>query len=252
MRSRWLCHWGASPSPSAAASAARTARGLVAQLVERPGRAAELHDEELGHRAASSRARWRSSGAAPARDAVAGGDRDRRLHAGAAHQAAGAEALGESVEGGDHCPSRAARTGSAAFSRSTSAVSMTSWLVAPKCRRAACGSPTAARSWRTSSGTTTPSRAVAAREGADVGLEPGERLCDRLGGAGRDEAGAGLGRGERGLEGEHGGELGLGAGEGVDLGVAEEAGEPGMVGGGGHQMSRNTVSPSPCRRMSKR
>jgi hypothetical protein len=61
-----------------------------------------------------------------------------------------------------------------------------------------------------------------------------------------------LRRGERGLEGEHRGELGLRAEQGGELGVADQAGEPGMIEGGDHQTSRNTVSPSPCSRMSKR
>ena len=90
------------------------------------------------------------------------------------------------------------------------------------------------------------------RERCDVGAEAGERRGDGRGGVGRDHARARLRLGERGLEGEHRGELGLRADQRRDLGVADEAAEPGMIEGRDHQTSRNTVSPSPCSRMSKR
>ena len=44
--SRWLCHCGASPRPSLAASAVRTRRRLVAEFLQRAGGAAELHDQQ--------------------------------------------------------------------------------------------------------------------------------------------------------------------------------------------------------------
>ena len=62
---------------------------------------------------------------------------------------------------------------------------------------------------------------------ASAGITPARRL--RLG--------------ERRLEGEHRGELGLRAEQRRDLGVADEAGEPGVIEGGDHQTSKNTVSP---------
>ena len=44
--SRWLCHCGASPRPSRAASRAAQRRPFVAELFQRAGRAAELHDQQ--------------------------------------------------------------------------------------------------------------------------------------------------------------------------------------------------------------
>ena len=200
--------------------------GPVAELLQRAGRAAELHDEHLRAQG-SSRARWRTSGPrqlamrAPTVIGIAACIRVRPISVRPPNRASSASSAATTAS------SRAARTGSAAFSRSTSAVSITSWLVAPKCTRAACGSPTAARSCRTSSGTTTPSRAVRGRERCHVGAEAGERGGDGRGRVGRDDPGARLRRGERGLEGEHRGELGLRADQRRDLGVADEAASQG-------------------------
>ena len=58
-----------------------------------------------------------------------------------------------------------------AFRRRTSAVSMMSWLVAPKWTDFACGSPTAARSCLTNSGTITPSRASPSASFVPIRLE---------------------------------------------------------------------------------
>ena len=65
--------------------------------------------------------------------------------------------------------SRRSRMSISVESRSARPVSTTSWLVAPKCTWRSCGAPTASRSCATSSGTTTPSRAVPAASEAMSG-----------------------------------------------------------------------------------
>ena len=108
---------------------------------------------------------------------------DGRLHARVRHQRVGSEALGQVARDcGAGQSSRLSRTARTGFSRSIRLVSMTSWLVAPKWTCRACGSPTAWRNWRTSSGTTTPSTETAMRSLLDIRLKRSGGFGDARGG----------------------------------------------------------------------
>ena len=160
MPSRWLCHCGASARPSRPASALAHRVCAVAELVERACRAAELHDEQtrrlLGQPVAvpferpppCARCGPRHGSGSPAACAS--------TPSAALPPKRSSSAAKRSMSSDNRWSKRA----TIGFSRSASAVSTTSWLVAPKWTCAACGSATAARSCRTSSGTTTPSRAT--------------------------------------------------------------------------------------------
>ena len=104
-------------------------------------------------------------------------------------------------------------------------VSTMSWLVAPRCRLFASVSPTAVRSWRTSSGTTTPSRARPAPSDARSGWKPLQAWAIRAACSAGISPGGGLGLGQCALDPQHGGKVGRVGELGLGLGVADERGK---------------------------
>ncbi|MNL08339.1 hypothetical protein D3C87_1290560 [compost metagenome] len=160
--SRWLCHCGLSERPRRFARSARTVPALSPSFSSVPA-APPNWTAKPCCKNVSIRTRCRSSGSiqlatlSPTVMAMAACMRVYPVSGLLPSRAA----ISPSVS--MRRPSRAAMISAAAFSRSIRLVSMTSWLVAPKCSFSAAVPATAARICRTSSGTTTPSLATPCR-----------------------------------------------------------------------------------------
>ncbi len=134
--------------------------------------------------------------------------------------------------------------------RNTSAVSITSWLVAPKWTCCACSPADLLPDLPHEFGHDDAVAGRACLQSGDVRPEGFELADDGFCSLGWDQAALRFGLGEHGLEADHRRDLGVDANARRHLLVAKEAGEEGMIEGSDH-MSKNTVSLSPCRWMSK-